>query len=268
MKILSGIHNHTSFSDGKQSPAEMVDRALELGFVSFGISDHSYTPWDDPADCLREGSYPDYAAALRELQRRYADRIEVLCGIEKDRESLIDPSLFDYVIGSVHFLKGKSDWYFIDYPEQPQHDFLRYECGGDKLEFARRYYNAVADHAVRGGFQILGHFDVIVKYSLFDGLGDAYRRIALDALDVCLDTVPYIEVNTGAIARHGRREPYPAAFLLERIRERGGKVILGADAHAADGITAGFDEAILLLRSFGFTEVYRLRAKGFEPVSI
>ena len=269
MKILSGVHNHTTFSDGAQSTAEMAERALELGFVSFGVSDHSDTPWDDPADCLHRENYPAYLRAVAEVKERFAGTLEVLCGIEKDRESEVDLSAFDYVIGSVHFLPGKSgDCYSIDYPVKKQYDFLRFECGGDKLEFARRYFDAVADHAARCPFPILGHFDVITKYGLFDDAGDAYRAIALSALDAVLESTPYIEVNTGALSRHGREEPYPAGYLLRRVREKGGRVILGADAHAAADLDGGFDRAVALLKQAGFDRVSRLRAFGFEEIGL
>lgn len=268
MNYLSNVHAHSTFSDGKNTPEEMVLRALELGYVSFGLSDHSDTPCDH-SYCMKRENYAAYQKTLRDLRDRCADRIEVLCGLEKDRESDLDPEEWDYLIGSVHYLAVKSGERIpVDESARSQSDSIRFFFGGDRMEFVRRYFDAVTDHAVRGGFQILGHFDLITKFGVFDDLGDAYRKIALDALDACLDAVPYIEVNVGGVTRGFRTDPYPAPFLLERIRERGGKVVLTGDTHRASMLDVGFNEALSLLRSLGFTEVFRLRDKGFESVPV
>lgn len=268
MNVLSGVHNHTDFSDGKHTPAEMLSRALALGFVSFGFSDHSHTPCD-LSYCMKKERYAAYRDTVRDLKERFADRIEVLCGLEKDRESEEDGEGFDYLIGSVHYIAVPGGRIVpVDESEKDQRDTVRFFCGGDKLEFARRYYDAVVSHAGSGAFQIQGHFDLITKYGLFDDGGDAYTALALDALDAVLDAVPYIEVNVGGMTRLGRKDPYPAPFLLRRVLEKGGKVILAADAHRADWIDAGFETALSLLKKIGFEEVYRLRAAGFEKLPL
>ena len=41
------FHIHTTFSDGKCTPEELVLLALEKGMTHIGFSDHSYTPFDD-----------------------------------------------------------------------------------------------------------------------------------------------------------------------------------------------------------------------------
>ena len=37
------LHTHTTMSDGRDTPVEMIERAIELGFDSIGISDHACT---------------------------------------------------------------------------------------------------------------------------------------------------------------------------------------------------------------------------------
>ena len=43
-EYLSNLHTHTHFSDGNKTAERNIERALELGFLSLGISDHSPTP--------------------------------------------------------------------------------------------------------------------------------------------------------------------------------------------------------------------------------
>ncbi len=265
---LSGIHNHSAFSDGKNSPGELVEAAVEKGFVSFGLSDHSFT-FCDSSYCMPKDALAPYLAACREEKKAWDGKIEFLCGIEKDGESKIDYDDYDYVIGSVHYVHGPSGAvYPVDSGEEGQRAFIEMEGRGDPLELARRYYDAVAEHALKEPFPILGHFDLVNKYGLFDEAGEAYEIIALAALDAVLEKVPFIEVNTGAVARGLRKTPYPAPVFLRRVLEKGGKVILSADAHSADKIDFFFPESLALLREIGFTEVYRLRKTGFEKMPL
>ncbi|MBR1659994.1 MAG: PHP domain-containing protein, partial [Oscillospiraceae bacterium] len=46
--ISEDFHVHSSFSDGKNSPEEIVEAALARGMTRLGISDHSYTSFDLP----------------------------------------------------------------------------------------------------------------------------------------------------------------------------------------------------------------------------
>ncbi len=38
--MLASYHNHTVWSDGRNTVADMVQKAAELGIVELGISDH------------------------------------------------------------------------------------------------------------------------------------------------------------------------------------------------------------------------------------
>jgi hypothetical protein len=45
-QLASTLHNHTTLSDGRHTPEQMVLAALDAGMTDFGISDHSCTPHD------------------------------------------------------------------------------------------------------------------------------------------------------------------------------------------------------------------------------
>ena len=62
----SNYHTHTYYCDGKNSPKEMVERAVELGFHSLGFSGHQYSPQD-----------ADYAMSF-ESEKKYRSDIEAL----------------------------------------------------------------------------------------------------------------------------------------------------------------------------------------------
>ena len=88
------------------------------------------------------------------------------------------------------------------------------------------------------------------------------------AVDAAVDAGCIIEINTGAIARGYRKTPYPRRFLLERVRARGGRIVLSSDAHSAAGVACGLAEAAELARSAGFTEYQLLTRNGFAPAPL
>ena len=80
MQIGSNIHTHTVWSDGRDSMETVVETALRKDFHTVGISDHSYT-WFDERYCMQRGQEAAYTAELRRLRERYDGQIDVLTGI-------------------------------------------------------------------------------------------------------------------------------------------------------------------------------------------
>ena len=261
---FADFHTHTRYSDGNASPEAMVRAALRAGFSALGISDHSPTP-HDLSYCMRPEALEGYLSEIAALKRKYAGRLEIYAGLEKDAFSRVDPARFDYLIGSVHYLGAPDAWYETD-DRDSQALFLSRE--GDRMELARRYYEAVARHAETGAFQVQGHFDVIAKYGLYDDPDPAYRDLALSALDAVLEKVPFLEVNTGAMARGLREVPYPDLFLLRRAAEKGARPVLSSDAHRPENLAFAFDRAVEVLRAAGFASVWRLSRGAWTEVPL
>ncbi|MBO7761811.1 MAG: PHP domain-containing protein [Clostridia bacterium] len=266
--IASNVHTHTVFSDGKNTPEEMVAAAREKGFVSLGISDHSDTPFDPTGYCMEDKDYGRYLAALRGLQERLEGEFELFCGMEKDYYSPIDASLYDYVIGSVHYVpdpNGGDPW-SVDMSRAVQEEYVAKCCGGEKLELAKRYFELVVRHAETEPFLIQGHFDLVNKFGLFDDESEAYRHTAREALRAVAPLVPYFEINTGAMYRGYRTAPYPAPFLLEEMQRLGVKPVLNGDSHDIPSLDHAFAETEALLKKTGFSSLWRMRRGGMEEI--
>lgn len=262
-----GYHTHTTFSDGKNTAEEMVQAAIRLGMPAIGISDHSPTPCD-MSYCMKPENIPAYLGELTRLQQVYGEQITILKGLELDYNTKIDTSPFDYILASVHYLIYGDEVYAIDHAKDIQLRCIEKEFGGDQLAFAKAYFDTVADHITACRPTIVGHFDVITKFSVMDEENPIYQRIALDALEKCVKACPVVEINTGAISRKWRDRPYPADFLLRGLREMGGQVILGADTHAADTIDCAFPLAVELARKAGFDHLLTLWPDGFREQKI
>lgn len=244
MSPLSNYHTHTSFCDGKDSPAELVEEALRLGCPELGFSGHAHVSFDDC--CMTPEGTEAYKAEIRRLKEQYAGRIRLWLGVEQDYYSDLPTEDYDYVIGSVHYLYKDGAYLGVD---ESRESFLRNVktyYGGDFCAFAEDYYAHVAQIYEKTGCRIVGHFDLVTKFNeggaLFDTTHPRYRRAALDALHRLLEKPVLFEINTGAIARGYRKMPYPEHFLLRELLENGAGLILSSDCHDRRFLLFGLDE--------------------------
>ena len=236
------LHMHTTWSDGKNTPEEMIEEAIRLGLETVGISDHSS---GDPCGMTLEQS-AEYRAEIAALKEKYAGQIRVLCGLERDFLT-DDFNEYDYTIGSVHWLpmpdghRVSIDWT----PEKLREGAEKY-FGGDFYALAEAYYAAVARVVEVTKCDIIGHFDLVSKFievdPAFDVKHPRYVKAWQQAADELLKTGKPFEVNTGAMSRGYRTEPYPAKDIRDYIQAHGGKLIMSSDAHAKENITYGFRE--------------------------
>ena len=117
---------------------------------------------------------------------------------------------------------------------------------GDYYAAAESYYANVGDVVAKTDADIIGHFDLITKFNeggcLFDESHPRYRRAWKQAADKLLSCGRPFEINTGAMSRGYRTEPYPAKDIRDYIRARGGKLILSSDSHRKDTIAYRFQD--------------------------
>lgn len=270
MSIRANLHTHTTYCDGKNTPREMVEAAIDKGFHTLGFSGHAHAKCDPECSMSLKGTLA-YRGEITKLREEYKGKIEIFLGLENEGAMPQPVEGYDFIIGSVHYLSVNGAYYAMDAsPEQ----FAQCidECfGGNALGLAKAYYETLTDSIRAEKPDIVGHFDLIEKFNangrFFDSQSPAYRKIALGALEGIAGTGAIVEINTGAMARGYTKQPYPAAFLIRRLRELEIPVIVSSDAHDAAHIGAYFDEMEELLRTLGFRERMELeRGRGFVPV--
>lgn len=264
------LHTHSVYCDGKDTPEEMVLRAIELGFDSLGFSGHTWTPFS-PGIYMHPDKSSAYRAEIARLKEKYAGQLKIWCGIEFEMFAPAgELDLYDYVIGSVHYFRFRPIDKYVGFDRNADavQKVIDDYFGGDGLSFAEAYYAACAKLPDFGRCDIVGHFDLITKNlekkPLFDTEAPRYRKAALEAAEVLAKRVGVFELNTGAIARGYRTSPYPDPFLLKAIRELGGRMIISSDCHDRNYLDCWFPEALELLRSCGFREVYTFNGEDFD----
>ena len=240
----SNYHTHTRFCDGKNAPEEIVREAIRLGCPELGFSGHSYTFFDE-SYCMSQAGTQEYIAVIRALQEQYGDKIKILLGIEQDYYSAMPTDEYDYVIGSVHYVKKDGCYLPVDESKEIQLENVRKFYNGDFYGFIEDYYEVVADLYRKTRCQIVGHFDLIKKfnglYDLFDPQHPRYQAAANKALAALMSSPVVLEVNTGSIARGYLQEPYPSGDILTQWVKTKKSVIFSSDCHDTEQLLFGYD---------------------------
>lgn len=238
------LHTHTTYCDGRNTPEEMARAALAQGLSCLGFSGHGYAPYDLDCCMTREGAAA-YRAEIAALRERYAGRLRILCGVEQDYWSDEDTSPYEYVIGSVHYVKKDGELLCVDDTPEIARRAAETHFGGDWYAFAEAYFETVAGVAEKTGCRIIGHFDLFAKFNekehFFDERHPRYVaawRAALDRL--LLYGVPF-EINTGGMSRGWRSTAYPTAEMIDYIRAHGGRLLLSSDSHSDRTLRYGFE---------------------------
>ena len=272
--MISNVHTHTTWCDGTISPKEMADAAIAIGFSDLGFSSHSPIPLDREYPWMTDEA--GYIKEISELKKEYAGRLNILCGVEHDYFSQINRDDYDYTIGSVHYLALTSDINItVDDPDWQKPAAIRMYDGNTQKMY-REYYSLMVRNAQINRPDIIGHFDILTKYNrgnaIFDEDSEDYKNTAMEALDSVLDVIiPYggmIELNVSAFVRKLRDDPYPSPFLLKRIAQRGGRMIITTDAHKPERLNMGFDTAVEFLIQSGFKSMAILKDGQFTDVNI
>ncbi len=274
--MLATYHVHTTFCDGKDSPDAMADAAFAAGYRVLGFSAHAPVPVPSPGNLSPERVAP-YAAAVRTTARRYEGRMEILAGLEIEwvpgrgipPEEGYASVPFDYRIGSLHFAPLPSGAFFsVDGPAESFRRGLEEGYGGDGSRLYRDYFREVAELVRAGGFQILGHLDLVKMHNKggtwFDEASPGYLSAAFEVAEALEGTGIAVEVNTGGLARGKTAEPYPSLPILRELRRRRIPVVIGADAHAAGHLDRSWRRLGLdWAREAGYRELAVLRREGW-----
>ena len=271
MSVLSTVHSHCTYCDGKNTPVEMAEAAYKLGFISYGFSSHSHLPYRN-GYAMKMQREALYRSEITDLKKQYAGKMEILLGLELDGDSYMPDFKYDYLISSVHQLHIGGKVFPVDQSKAVFEECIK-EFGGIK-NVIKIFYHETLKAAKRDNIDIIGHLDLITKFNeqgdLFDPNDEGYLSIVKNTVDEIVKAKPNIifEVNTGAMARGYRSEPYPALPILKHIAKSGAKVIINSDTHNKDSIDFGFDKATQHCKAAGINKVLRLRQNSFEEIEI
>lgn len=268
---LQNLHTHTCYCDGADTPEEIIIAAMDKGFESIGFSGHSYMKYS-PLFAKNGDKTEAYKKNVSDLKEKYKNHIKIYLGLEVEMLSDVSITGYDYLIGSLHYLKIGDEYVGFDRGEEDVERIINTYFGGNGMKYAKAYYESLAQLPQYGKFDIVGHFDIITKHSdnrnFFDTTSKEYINAAIEAAEALAGKIPFFELNTGAIARGYRKSPYPSITLMKELKRLGFGAIITSDCHNKLMLDCNFDEAAELLKSCGFKEKYILSDYGFKAVSL
>jgi histidinol-phosphatase (PHP family) len=253
--LLVDYHVHTlghdTFHRSDEDLALYCQTALSRGLKEIGFAEHDYYYFDfDPERILVQ------ARRFPELNVRVGVEVDFVPGREAEIRAFLKARPFDFVIGSVHQVDGFSFDEERDIPKYAE---------WETTDLFRRYYSCVAQAAVSGLFDIIGHLDLIKIFNfvpLQDALELAWPALAaISAAGLC------IELNT-----NGRYKPvrdfYPGQALLTECRRLGIPLTLGSDAHQPTDVGREVRLAAALAWRAGYRKVatFSNRKRSLVPL--
>ena len=267
-------HSHSYFSaDSRMDIVDAVKTAYERGLGGLCLTDHlDFDPPAGVADFTFD--VPSQQAAIDEDAEfmglngsggKYGD-FQLLKGVEiglQDKSmstirKVLADNRFDCVIASLHLIDGH-DPYFGDY-------YRPYDW-----KYAYGHYLEEFDRLIRvmPDFDILGHYDYIVRYPDYKEVTIYYSDFA-DVLDSILTFLVQngktLEINTKTYQLYRGRHPELDINILKRFRELGGEAVsFGSDAHNISRIADRFDwcRQTALAAGLRYEVYYKDRHPGF-----
>jgi histidinol-phosphatase (PHP family) len=241
--------------------------ASERGIAELGVSEHIHRfrqaleVWSHPfwqANAVDD--LDEYCRFVREAtDLRLGIEADFVPGAEDRTANLLESCDFDYVVGSVHFLRDAA----VDMEE---HDVWRSTRSAE--EIWRRYFRTLGEAARSGLFDILAHPDLVKVWGPDRPRpeGDLRRYYEL-ALEGIAESGIAVEVSTAGLRKRAQ-ELYPAPAFLQMCVEAGAPVALSSDAHRPEDVGADYEQALELLERVGVGElcVFERRARRLEPI--
>lgn len=268
---LQNLHTHTCYCDGADTPEEIIISAMDKGFESIGFSGHSFMI-HSPMFVKLGDRTEEYKKEVVRLREKYKDQMKIYLGLEVEMLSNADLVGYDYLIGSVHYLKIGEEYVGFDRNEEAVEKVINTYFGGNGMKYAKAYYETLAQLPQYGNFDIIGHFDLVTKHSdnrmFFDISSKEYTNAAIEAAEALAGKIPLFELNTGAIARGYRKSPYPSITLIKELKRLGFGAVITSDCHNKAMLDCNFDEAAELLKECGYKEKHVLTDCGFTAVSL
>lgn len=248
------------------------EAAGERGIEELGVSEHvhrfvqSLDVWTH--EWWRHWARDDideYCEFVREqTDLKLGIEADFVPGREDRMANLLEARDWDYVVGSVHFLRDEA----IDLRGVEGWEHTDIWRSNDPEQVWERYFETLGEAARSGMFDILAHPDLVKVFGMGAPRPDGdLRRFYERAIDGIAESDVAIEVSTAGL-RKPVGEIYPAAAFLEMCLEAGRPVALSSDAHVPEHLGYGYERTVEWLRGLGVEEiaVFERRKRRMEPL--
>jgi len=251
VKLVPDYHLHSQFSKDSSALLEDYCRlALEFGIPEIAVTEH-FTLYSFDKNFAGF----DYANFIQEVERcrlRFKGQVAVKAGVEIDyhpcfeqkiKETIKNWDKLDVIIGSVHYIEGKSA--------------LKSKIEGkeEAEDFISNYFQIMEQMIQSGICDIIGHFDVFRRSLNKDFPLKSYLEKSEKILQQAAHHNLALELNTSGF-KHGICDIFPNIEIVKMFKKYGGKYItIGSDAHHPEEFAVKQDEAIIAAKTAGFNHI-------------
>lgn len=270
-------HTHTNFSfDGAENstPDTLCQAAIANGVTDLAITDHFECNW------RTEAAYPPFDAdrhyeKIMAAKAKYKDRLNLTYGIEigqynqvpEEADALLKAHDYDFVIGSIHNVRGAVDFYYWDFASifnSMQHSYV-----GHMFERYVEELGEIVDTFDK--VDTIAHLTYIYRYCALSGNHYDFMRHA-DAAEALFKKMIVkniaLEVNVSTLWK-GLGFALPDKDFLSLYRDCGGRLItVGTDSHSPEHIGECVEDGFKLLKSVGLNQILVVRNGKKEIVKI
>ncbi|MGM9644348.1 MAG: histidinol-phosphatase HisJ family protein [Eubacteriales bacterium] len=258
-------HTHTFFScdgDKTSSPEALCEAAISRGITDLAITDHFEANW------RAENLSPPYPAkeafdAVMSSKQKYNGKINLTYGIEigqanqypEEVDKLLKEFNFEFVIASIHNLRGSPDFYYYDFSKIDSEEYMFNLFERNIAELSEvldvlKCVDTLAHLTYMGRYlSLAGRTYNFMKHK--DSLEKLFGKII--SRDIAL------EVNLSTLWK-GLGFTMPDTQILSLYRDCGGRLVtVGTDSHSPEHIGECVDEIFPILKSIGLDNILVVR---------
>ncbi len=253
-------HIHSKYSiDGDKSPAGSLESickaAIEAGLSEITVTDHFdvNSAYDGIYGYDADSAYEEYLS----VKDKYEGKIRFNFGIELGQpcehpelaEKMLASKPFDFVLGSLHCLKGVPDFFFLKYEAMLEAEYIL---------LWKRYLTELHDLVDSGYINSLAHITYPYRYikragreldltRWYDDIERIFEKIIKKGIA--------LEINTSGY-RQGMEGPVPDDGIIRLYQQCGGKLITcGSDAHRCINLGSHIEDEYIKLKGIGFENI-------------
>lgn len=261
-------HTHTRFSfDGApiSTPDSLCLSAIERGVTDLAITDHFECNWRAEGETLPYDADAAYKEIM-EAKAKYKDKLNLTYGIEigqanqypEEAKKLLSSHNYEFVVASIHNLRGAPDFYFWDFKKV---------CNDASPEYIGHHFERNIDELCEvidtlDRIDSIAHLTYINRYIAMSGNSYDFMKHS-DKIDklfkkmIARDIA--LELNLSTLSK-GLPFTMPHKEILSLYRECGGRLItIGTDSHSPEQIGNCVEAGFELLRSVGLCDILVVR---------
>lgn len=255
--ILCDFHTHSDNSfDAENTVDEMCTAAINRGLWAIAVTDHCEAPFIKCGENCEFGSFdrqiPKSVNDALAAKEKYRGKLNVICGLElgepmhdlSQTAHALNYADFDFVLASVHNLRDRDDFYYMDYSKVDIDMLL-----GD-------YFAELAETAAFDHFDSLSHLTYPLRYIVertgkFPDLSKHREQIE-NIFNILIKNKKSLEINVSGLFQPINMT-LPHQELINLYRKMGGEYItIGTDAHSSERVGVGVEKGIEAAQIAGF----------------